>query len=67
MGKVLNIVNIWGIPHLVIENAGSVVDCPDYLGYSPVRVENNMNLHLGTIVMQFNMPKSDIRIHVWVV
>ena len=33
------ILQIFGVfPHLVIENAGFVVDCPDYLGYLPVRV-----------------------------
>ena len=39
MGKVLNIVNIWGIPSFGDGIAGFVVDCPNYLGYSPVRVE----------------------------
>ena len=54
-------------PRLVIGNTGFVVDWPNYSGYSPVRVENNMDLDLATIAMWFNMPKSDICIHVWVV
>ena len=67
MGMVPNIANICGIPSLVMGNAGFVVDCADYLGYLLVSVENNMDLDLATIAMQFNMPKSDVCIHVWVV
>ena len=34
------ILQIFGVfLHLVIGSAGFVVDCPDYLGYLPVRVE----------------------------
>ena len=51
----------------MIGNTGFVVDCPDYSGYLPVRVENNMDLDLATVGMQFNMPKSDVRVHVLVV
>ena len=49
----------------MIENAGFVVDCPDYLGYFPVRVENDVNLDLATVTMWFNMPKSNVCVHVW--
>ena len=61
----LQILQIFRVfPHLVIGNAGFVVNCPDYLGYSPVRVENDMDLDLTTIAMQLSMPKSDVHIHV---
>ena len=39
MEMVLNIVNIRGIPLVGDRNAVFVVDCPDYLGYSSVRIE----------------------------
>ena len=42
---------------MVIGNDGFVVDCLDYSGYLPVRVEHNMGLDLATIAMWFNMPK----------
>ena len=40
----------------MIDNAGFVVDCPNYLGYLPVRVEKH-GFRLATISMWFNMPK----------
>ena len=65
MGKVPNIANIWGIPScLVIRNAGFVVDCPNYSGIFTCKSRENMDLDLATIIMWFNMSKSDICIHV---
>ena len=40
----------------MIDNAGYRVDCPDYLGYLPVRVEKTW-IRLDTITLQYNMPK----------
>ena len=51
------LLQIFGIfPCLVIDNAGFGVNCPDYLGYLPVRVEKTW-IRLATITLQSKMPK----------
>ena len=50
--KWFRILRISGVfPWLVIEYAVFVVDCPNYLGYSPVKIEKTWFLDLVTIAM----------------
>ena len=60
------ILRILGYPLLVIDNTGFMVDCPNYLDIH-LKSRENIDLDLATIAMQFNIPKSDVCIHVWVV
>ena len=54
------ILQIFGVfPHLVIDNVGLDVDCPNLLGYLPVRVEKTW-IRLATITLQSNMPKIQV-------
>ena len=58
--EMFQIMWIFGVfPLLVISNAGLWVDCPDFLGYLPVRVEKTW-IRLATITLWSNMPKIQV-------
>ena len=64
MGKVLNIVNIWGIPSFDDSRYWICGRLSQLFGIFACKSRENIDLDLATIAMQFNMPKSDVCVHV---
>ena len=58
--EMFQILQIFGVfPCLVVDNGGLWVNCPDCLGYLPVRVEKT-RVRLVTFTLQSNMPKIQV-------
>ena len=64
MGKVPNIANIWGIPLFGDRKCWICGRLSQLFRIFACKSRENMDLDLATIAMQFNMPKSDVCIHV---
>ena len=64
MKKVLNIANIWGIPLFGDRKCWICGKLSPLFGICACKSRENMDDNMATIIMQFNMPKSDICIHV---
>ena len=57
MGKVPNIVNIWGIPLVSDRKCWIQGRLSRLFGIFTCKTRENMDLDFATVVMQFNMPK----------
>ena len=67
MGTILNIADIWGIPLFGDRKCWICGRLSWLFGIFTCKSRENMDLDLATIAMWFNMPKSDVHVHVWVV